>query len=139
MYTILWECSHALNVCLNVQLLPGDHPLCLDLPDVEVLARLVLPLTLALVHLVQLQHGLTGLSECNDQLAHAARLDEALCKTSLVVGNIVCQLHTPQEMFTADHVSARAKDCVVCQHNLGKIPIANLDQVGGLVFCFQVS
>ena len=113
--------------------------LCLDLPDVEVLSCLVFSLTLVLVQLVQLQHSFTGLSECNDQLAHAARLDEALCKTSLVVGNIICQFHTPQQMFTANHVSARAKDCVVCEHDLRKIPVADLDQVGGLVICFQVS
>jgi hypothetical protein len=79
------------NSCLVIA-----RSLCLDLPNVEVLPGLVFPLTLVLIHLVQLQHGLAGLSECKDQLAHAASLDEALRKTSLIVGNIICQLHTSQ-------------------------------------------
>lgn len=123
----------------NIHALLGDGPSRLDLPDVKVLACLVLPLALALVHLVQLQHSLTGLCERNDQLAHTSRLHKALSQTRLVVGNIVCQFHTPQEMIAADHVSACAEHGVVCEDNLGQVPVTNLGQVCGFVVCFEVS
>lgn len=87
--------SQVLNLVFDIHIQLGGSSSRLDLPNVEVLACLVLPLTLSLVHLVQLQHGLTGLRERNDQLAHTMRLHEALGQTCLVVGDIIRQLHAP--------------------------------------------
>lgn len=42
-------------------------------------------------------------------------------------------------MIAADHVSAGAKHRVVCEHNLGKVPVTDLGQVGGFIICFRVS